>query len=268
MNLNLRRVILFMGISFYFLLSCTEKIPEGPERSEILEVKLLIKEGRQDFSQENNWENRYRIPPRKMSLEEYEYLAQWQVPFGIKIINDFDEAIDGKKWIDIRLNLWSADPNENWRAQLIYADTSSSRYLTIPPGDSLTLYTGNKLTWNQHDMEGKSIHLTDRYTPLWVECKSITSDSLLPDTRPPQYMKRSVCDTVELAPVDTVVAFQGSKKIYARADVQIFKNYHVISTDTVTFNIHYFFPTYGFIPKFRCFEAYFYPWENPCPGGR
>ncbi len=242
---------------------CTEKIPEGPQRTEILDVKLFIYDDRQDFAHENNWENRFKIPPRKMSMAEYESLSQWRVPFGILVYNDFDEAIDGRKWIVIKVNLWPKNDGESWWAQLIFADTAATRHMTIPPGDSLSIYTGNQLTWEQKDINGKSIHHTNSYTPIWVDCTIF--DSLFKDTR--EIVPWRDCDTLKLAPVDTVVAYSEPKTIFAQAEVQLFKNYRVVKSNIVEFKIHYLFPSEGFRPKFWCVERAVFEGDPPCPFG-
>lgn len=264
MNKKIETFWLSLGVLLCLGLSCSEKIPEGPERIEVLKAVLATKDGRLNFAQENNWDNRYKLPPRKMSFEEYDYLSQWRVPFIVTVHNDFDEGLEGKKWIVIKIKLWPADSNETWRGQLMYADTVSDRPLAIPPGDSITFYTGNRLTWDQRDIAGKCIHPTHTFIPLWIECSWTETDSAISHERPIQYYLKSDCDTTILAPEDTVVAFQ-TKKICAQAEVQIFKNYHKIQSPILEFYSYYYFPTYGFMPKFFCYEGYWLPWMNPCP---
>ena len=254
----------FLSFLLLVIFFCTEKIPEGPERTEILDVKLFIEDGRTEFAQETNWENRFKLPPKQMTLGEYEALAQWKVPFGLWAFNDFDEAIDGKKWIKIRVNLWSADEADEWTAQLVYADTTSTRNMTIPPGDSITIYTGDKLVWNQHDDAEKSIHHTNLYTPLWVDCTVFDSVFKRPDTT----ITWRYCDTTMLAPVDTVIAFDLPKIVKARAEVQLFQNYHIVQSNMVEFKIHYFFPSEGFKNKFWCPEGRVMIGDPPCPFGK
>jgi len=257
---------MIIGILLYFFillnLTCTEKIPEGPERSEILRVKLFTENGRLNYAQENNWDNRYRFPPKKMSQADFEYASEWKSPFGISVNNDFDEAIDGKKWIDVKINLWSANELDDWQAQLVFSDTSSSRNLLIPPGDSITLYTGNKLIWGQKDSEGLSIHRTGSFTPIWVTCAFW--DSIVPGTKPEEIIVMRSCDTLLLAPVDTVIHFDTPKTIFAQAEVQLFKHYHVVKSDTLKLKIHYYFPTLGFRPKFWCMERMYMENDPPC----
>lgn len=254
-------ILILVGSLYYF---CTEKIPEGPERTEILDVRLFLEDGRTEFAQENNWDNRFKLPPQQMTLDQYEALAQWQVPFGLWVFNDFDEAIDGKKWIRIALNLWSADESDGWTARLVYADTTSTRNMTIPPGDSITIYTGDNLVWKQRDDAGQSIHRTDMYTPLWVDCTVFDSLFRSPDTT----ITWRYCDTTMLAPVDTVVAFDAPKIVKAQAEVQLFQNYHIVLSDTVEFTINYFFPSEGFKNKFWCREGQYRQGDPPCPFGK
>lgn len=242
---------------------CEEKMPQGPDRSEILLIKLLPKENRINFSQENNWANRYRLPPIMMSEEEYNYLSQWKIPLQIVVHNFFDEAIDGKKWIDIKVNFWSADTNEAWSGLLSYTDTTSTRNFVIPPGDSIYINLGEKLIWNQRDIDGNSIHLTNSYNPIFVTGYSYVTDSVVVGTFPPEYMLKTELDTTYLTPVDTVIAFNGTKKIFAQAEIQIFKNYHTVKSEILEFYIHHFYPTAGFVKKFPYKEAYYYPWESP-----
>jgi len=267
MNLKLRYSLFYLGISFCFIFFCEEKIPEGPERSEIVKVKLTTKENRTDYSQENNWENRYQIPPSRMSLDEFEYLSQWQVPFHITVYNDFDEAIDGKPWVKIIINLWPEQSENPWQAQLVYADTTATRHLTIPPGDSIAIYAGIKLTWDQKDLDGKSIHLTSSFTPKIIDCYVFESDSVANrNTMPMQYFKKTICDTTELAPEDTVLSYSEPKVVNAQAEVQIFKNYRTLISNIFQFKIHYFYPFYGFRLKYHCYEKYYYPGDMIPPG--
>jgi len=263
MNPQLKYLLFILATAMCFNLFCTEKIPEGPERAEILNVKLAIQQGRNEFAQENNWENRFKIPPKGMTLQEYEILSKWRVPFIVSVNNDFDEAIDGKKWVVIKVDIWANGPNETWQSQLIYADTTSTRHLTIPPADSLSIYTGNNLVWEQKDIKGRSIHRTNSFAPIWIDCTEF--DSLF--KTPFEIVPWRHCDTLILAPVDTVVAFDQPKKIFAQAEVQLFKNYHAVISDTIEFNIHYFFPADGFRPKFWCREGRVINNDPPCPFG-
>ena len=248
-------------LSIVLIISCNKKIPEGPERTEILLINLSIEDNRKDFTQVNNWENRYRLPPKEMLSEEYEYLAQWQIPFHINVHNYFDEAIDGKKWIYMKLNIWPEDPNENWSHEIIFTDTTSTRNMVIPPGDSVYIYTGDRLIWDQQDNEGKSIHLINNYTPIWVVGHCYYTDIRYGDSFPSEYMIASRLDTTYLTPVDTVIAFNEPKKIFAQVEVQLFKNYHSVKSDILKFNIHYFYPAMGFVLKFPHTPGLFYPGE-------
>jgi hypothetical protein len=249
-----KQLFIFLILGYALLnVTCTEKIPEGPERSEILEVKLFAQTGRLDYAQENHWDNRFRFPPKSMTQEDFEYASEWRIPFGISVNNFFDEAIDGKKWIDVKIKLWSANELDTWQAELNFADTSASRNLIIPPGDSISLYTGNKLIWEQKDKEGLTIHRTGSYTPIWVMCSFW--DSVIPDTKPEQVVTMRECDTLMLAPVDTVIAYDLPITVNAQAEVQLFKHYHVVKSDTLKLRLHYYYPTYGFRPKFWCREG-------------
>jgi hypothetical protein len=263
MNHQKRKLLLLILLSWCLIYWCTEKIPEGPGRTEILKIRLAIKDNRYDFAQENNWENRYKIPPNNMTQQQFEELAKWRVPFTITAYNDFDEAMDGQKWLVLKVNIWSAHPADTWHAQLIYADTVSNRNMTIPPHDSLLLYAGNRLTWEQRDISGNSIHQTDSYTPIWIDC--IEFDSLIAGTKPPELIRWRHCDTTMLAPVDTVIAFSPPKTILAQAEVQLFKNYHRVMSDTLEFRIHYFMPADGFRRKFWCREGATMQGDPPCP---
>ena len=217
----------------------------------------------EQINQENHWDLQFKLPPKKMSMEDFENISTWKVPFVIWVFNNFDEAMEGKKWIDVRVNLWPADPNENWLCQLVYADTTSSRQMTIPPGDSIGIYSGTKLIWDQKDDEGNSIHEVEQFVPIWIECTEFDSIFKNPDqTVPWRY-----CDTTALGPVDTVVAFLNPKKIYAQAEVQLFKNYHVVKSNIIEFNLHYFFPADGFRDKFWCEEGSQKMGDPPCPFG-
>lgn len=263
MTVRKKQFLLLIVLIWCLVCFCTEKIPEGPGRTEILKVRLTIKDNRIDFAQENNWDNRFKIPPKNMTQQQFDALSIWRVPFNITVHNDFDEAIDGQKWMVMKVNIWSENSADAWHAQVVYADTTSSRNMTIPPGDSLTIYTGNRLIWEQQDLIGKSIHQTNSFTPIWVDC--IEYDSLVPATKPPEILPWRHCDTTMLAPVDTVVAFSPHKTVLAQAEVQLFKNYHVVKSDTVGFRIHYFYPADGFRNKFWCREGKRWPNDPPCP---
>jgi len=254
--------LLLMLCCLIIILSCTEKIPEGPERTEILKVRLFSQNGRLDFAQENHWDNRFQLPPKEMTQDEFEYASEWRVPFGIVIKNDFDEAMEGKKWIDAKIKLWSANQAENWQAVLNFADTTAVRNMVIPPDDSISLYTGNKLIWEQRDVSGKSIHRIDWYHPIWVSCSYY--DSLVPVTKPAQLIAMRECDTLLLSPVDTVIAFKEAKTIFAQAEVKLFKDYRTVLSDTLTFRIHYYCPADGFRPKFWCRKGAVMSGDPPC----
>ena len=261
----LKKCFLLLVFLILSVITCREKIPEGPERSEILEVKLMTKSYRLQYAQENNWDNRFKIPAKKMSMEEYENLSTWHVPFIVTVHNDFDEAMEGKKWIDVKINIWPANEKENWTCQLTYNDTNSNRYFTIPPGDSLSIYTGNKLIWEQKDSNGKSIHATESFVPIWIECTEF--DSLMKGNKPPEIVPWRYCDTTMLGAVDTVISYLESKKIFAQAEVQLFKNYHVVKSNVLEFDIYYFFPADGFKKKFWCIEGLRIAGDPPCPLG-
>ena len=258
-----RQLSLLLMLSCIIInLTCTEKIPEGPERTEILKVRLFCENGRLDFAQENHWDNRFQLPPKEMTQDEFEYAAEWRVPFGIAIKNDFDEAMEGRKWIETKINLWSANQTDDWRAELSFADTTTTRNMVIPPGDSISLYTGDKLTWEQKDVLGKSIHQTDLYHPIWVTCAYY--DSIVPGTKPAQIFPVRECDTLTLSPVDTVIAFEQPKTIFAQAEVKLFKDYRTVQSDTLTFRIHYYCPPDGFRQKFWCREGMVMNGDPPC----
>ncbi len=254
-----------LGLIFLVLfLFCEQKIPEGPERSEILEINLSTRENRTEYAQENNWDTRYKLPPKWMSMDDFQDMSTWEVPFTINAYNGFDEAIEGKKWIHVKLNIWPADEQAKWRTQLTYADTSVNRNLVIPPGDDLTIIVGNQLIWTQKDSAGNSIHATKSFEPIWIECTMF--DSVFKN--PNQTVPWRYCDTTKLAPVDTVMAFGTKKKFFAQAEVQLFKNYHVVKSNIFELDIHYYYPVDGFKKKFWCVEGKVIQGDPPCPFGR
>ncbi len=244
------------------IIGCREKIPSGPERVEVLKVHLFTEDGRLDFAQENHYENRFRLPPKYMTMEEFEYRAKWTVSFGINVKNDFDEAMEGKKRIIFKVNLWPADESESWRAQVVYTDTGYERNMVIPPGDSMTFFNRSMLIWFQNDINGNSIHQTNIFSPKWITCSYY--DSLVPGTKPVESIQMRQCDTTYLAQVDTVIAFSKPKEIYAQAEVQLFKNYHTVLSDTLKLRIHYYFPGDGFYRKFWCREGRVLEGDPPC----
>ncbi|NOZ60864.1 MAG: hypothetical protein GXO74_04210 [Calditrichaeota bacterium] len=255
------RYLVFLFLLLAVLL-CKEKIPSGPERVEILKVHLFTEDNRLDFAQENHYENRFRLPPKYLSVGEFMERSKWTVPFGVKIVNDFDEAMEGKKWIVIKVNLWPADETESWRGQVVYTDTSFERNMVIAPGDSMIFFNTNMLVWHQQDIHGKSIHESNSFNPLWVRC--VFYDSIVPGTKPEEIIQMRQCDTTYLAPVDTVIAFSEPKEIYAQAEVQLFKNYHTVLSDTLKLRINYYFPGDGFYRKFWCREGPVIANDPPC----
>lgn len=254
-----RILIILLAI---LILTCEEKIPSGPERVEILKAHLFTEDNRLDFAQENHFENRFRMPPKYMTMEEFNYRSKWMISFGINVKNDFDEAMEGKKWIIFKVNLWPANESENWRAQVVYADTAFERNMVLAPGDSMMFFSRNLLIWYQKDINGKSIHVTNRFRPPWVTCSY--RDSVVPMTKPEEIITLRQCDTTYLDPVDTVVAFSEPKEIFAQAEIQLFKNYHAILSDTLKLRIHYYFPGDGFYRKFWCREGRVMDGDPPC----
>ncbi|OQX86948.1 hypothetical protein B6D60_05080 [candidate division KSB1 bacterium 4484_87] len=253
---------IFLFAILFIIFSCREKIPSGPERVEVLKVYLFSENGRMDFAQENHFETRFRLPPKYLSMEEFDYRSKWVIRFGVNVLNDFDEAMEGKKWIVIKVNLWPKDETETWRAEVVYTDTNFVRNMVIPPGDSLTFFSNNMLVWHQQGIDGKSIHKTNSFNPIWVTCAFY--DSIVPGTKPEEIIQMRQCDTTYLAPVDSVIAFGEPKEIYAQAEVQLFKNYHSVVSDTLTLRIHYYFPGDGFYRKFWCKQGPVMANDPPC----
>lgn len=259
--MNKMRRILLLPLLVVLLL-CKEKIPSGPERVEVLKAHIFTEDNRVDFAQENHFETRFRLPPKYLSMEEFEYRAKWKIRFGVAVYNDFDEAMEGKKKIIVKVNLWSKKESESWRGQVVYADTDFVRNMVIPPGDSIVLYSGDILIWYQKTVDGKSIHETNPFNPPWIMCTYY--DSIVPGTKPEEIIQMRRCDTTYLSPIDTVVAFSEPKEIYAQAEVQLFQNYHAVLSDTLMLRIHYYFPGDGFYRKFWCREGRVLSGDPPC----
>ncbi len=226
-------VIAFIGLIGMLTTSCREKIPEGPAKVQVIEAELYTPFDRKVFPQPTNYSNRY-LKPENMLQGDWDYATDSSIRFRIKVNNIFDETIDGLKWIDVKLHLWSTNYSQidlilNYRD---FEDDSS--LIVIHPGKSYYVYTMDSLIWQQTDALGHSIHATNPYHAFFVRPDS----TFLKDENKWEYF----CDTTYTSWVDTVVRFDLPIKMKAQAEVKIFKNYEAILSNIYHFEIYYFFP--------------------------
>jgi len=243
------RAILFCAFFIVALLiGCEEKVLTPPQKPEVLVVTLTTQDNRSLYAHRHNYHLRYQIPPEGMSLRDWNYLSQWQVPFDIYVANHFDEAVEGTLWIEVKLHLWPADGSGAWHRTLTFADTVTQRYLTLAPGDSIRLQTYDALVWAQDDDSGHCIHLTEQYLHYFVTPR-LGWKWITPELR----VQWVYCDTNAVVPTDTVVAFDQPVPVKAQAEVRLFKEYRSLLSNEVLFDIAYFFPV-GMRRKLECSE--------------
>jgi hypothetical protein len=249
--IGVRACFMFTVVLLASLISaCQEKIPEGPQKEEILEVKLTTLEGRTTFAPQNQYDLMYKLPPTGMSATEWEQSSACSVGFVIKVYNHFDEAVEGARWLDLKIHVWPTDPKKNWRRTLRSADTTSQRDWSFPPGDSLRFYD-RSLIWWQCDDAGRLIHATEEYVPVVVTPRLGWKFVTLEGRK--SLIRWIYCDTTYLAPVDTVVAFDGPVHAKAQAEVKLFREYHTLTSNEVDIYIVYNRPE-GLKKKYRCSE--------------
>ena len=101
-----KKAVKCIVLVFFIILftTCNEEIPEGPPRVQVAEGVISTAMERLDFPQPTNYDNRYERPP---FATDWALLTDNLVRFRFKVHNIFDETIDGLKWIDVKLNLWS-----------------------------------------------------------------------------------------------------------------------------------------------------------------
>jgi len=224
-------VLLFFTLPCFFV--CEEKIPEGPPKVQVIEAELYVPFDRKIFPQPTNFNNRY-FRPENYASDDWSYATDADIRFRIKVNNTFDETIDGLKWIDAKLHLWSTnylDINYHLNYRNFEEDSS---LIVLHPGKTYYVYTKDSLIWRQEDETGESIHKQNPYRMFFIR----------PDS---SYDKQSnrweyFCDTTYTAWVDTVVNYDLPIKMKAQAEIKIFKNYEAITTNVYHFEIHYFYP--------------------------
>jgi len=225
------KVILFAV--FLIFLSCREQIPEGPPKVQVIEAELYVPFDRKVFPQPTNFSNRY-VRPESFSSEDWDYATDASVRFRIKINNIFDETIDGLKWIDARLHLWSSNYS-GIDYYLTYRNfQEDSLLIVLHPGKTYYVYTQDSLIWEQEDEQGKTIHQTNPYRMFFIRLDS----TFIKEENKWDYF----CDTTYTSWVDTVAKFDLPIKMKAQAEIKIFKNYEAIKTNVYQFEIQYFFP--------------------------
>ena len=239
-------IVLVFGI--ILLATCDEEIPEGPPRVQVTEAVLSITMERTDFPQPTNFGNRYKTP----QTLEWTLMIDYLVRFRLKVNNIFDETVDGLKWIDVKVRLWSTNRPEIDRTYTYHNFTEDTTLIVLHPAHTYYLYTADSLIWNQTFENGESIHETNPYHTF-----KIKEDSLL-DTSTKEWIY--FCDTTYTGWEDTVVAFYEPIQMKAQASVKIFKNYGAIESNVLDFTITYLAPT-GFPDEYIC------PHNPPCGGG-
>jgi len=240
---KIKILVSLLSISSILMLivSCREKIPEGPPRVQVMEAVLYTPFDRNVFPQPTNYLNRYQ-KPNDLSTDEWNYLTDSDIRFRIKVNNIFDETIDGLKWIEVKLNLWSTN-YPNISRTLTYRNfKEDTSLIVLHPGKTYYVYTADSLIWDQTDKNGKSIHKLNPYHVFNVFLDSTFNRQ--------KNEWEYFCDTTYTVIVDTVVAFDVPIKMKAQAEVKIFKNYEPIKTNIFYFTIAYIFP--GLFSKHKC----------------
>ncbi len=231
-------VIILTFVSFY----CEEKIPQGPPKVQVIEAELYVPFNRKVFPHPTNYWTRYSRP-ESMTQAEWEYATDSAVRFRIKVNNIFDETIDGLKWIDVKLHLWSTNYSYIDYTFSYTNFSEDSTLIVLHPGKSYYVYTADSLVWNQTDESGNCIFDTEPFHMYFIRLDSTFSKEL--------DKWEYFCDTTYVAWVDTVVKFDLPVKMKAQAAVKIFKNYEPIISNIYHFEIHYFFPQ-GMTIKEKC----------------
>ena len=230
---NYKVILRLFLISILLLIGCKEKIPEGPPRVQVAEAELYVPFNRSVFPQPTNFSNRYK-KSENVNQEDWDYAIDSDVRFRIKVNNIFDETIDGLKWIDVKLHLWSTNYTDINQVRTYSNFQEDSSLIVLHSGKSYYVYTKDSLVWHQTENNGNSIHNTNPYQTFFVRLDSTFNK----DEDNWEYF----CDTTYTAWVDTVVKFDLPIKMKAQAEVKIFKNYEVITSNIFHFEIHYFFP--------------------------
>ncbi len=227
------KLIVIGSIAMIMLLTCEEQIPEGPPKVQVIEADLYVPFDRKVFPQPTNYENRYKRPA-DLKQEDWDFLTDSDIRFRIKINNIFDETIDGLKWIDVTLKLWSTNFPDIKRTLTYQNLREDSILIVLHPGKSYYVYTEDSLIWEQRDEVGTLIHKTDRYHTFGVRLDSLFSKE--------KNKWEFFCDTTYYAWVDTVKQFDIPIRMKAQAWVRIFKNYEPIETNIFGFQISYIYP--------------------------
>lgn len=222
--------------------TCKEKIPEGPPKVQVAEADLYVPFDRKVFPQPTNFLNRYKRPD-DMSQEDWDFITDSDIRFRIKVNNIFDETIDGLKWIDVKLKLWSTNFPHIQRTLSYQNFREDSSLIVLHPGKTYYVYTEDSLIWNQTDENGECIHNTELYHTFNVRLDSTFSK----EKNEWEYY----CDTTYYAWVDTVTQFDIPIKMKAQAEVKIFKNYEPIESNVFSFQLAYTFPP-GMKDKHEC----------------
>ncbi len=244
------RAVPFMLVAAFLFGGCSEKIPEGPEKKDVVQVELWIVNPKERYPQPGRFLERYRLIPAVLlnedRLKAWEELTDYHVAFRVKVANTFDETIDGTKWIDIQVHLWEP-ANPSWRKTLRFRDYRPGESLAPHPAQTVTPCTADSLIRHQTDDEGKSIHETGRYHAFEVR------QVVYLNRRDWRYWVR--CDTVYTGYVDTVKAFEGEKLIKAKAEVKLFREFPAWESNEVEFRLYYLWPKGYLVPKYRCREG-------------
>jgi hypothetical protein len=237
-----------LSVLIFLVIGCSEKLPEGPDTNlnEILLVKLTS--DLSGYAQENNYRSQYEIP-EGMSWPEFNLRTTWKVYFRVRLENTFDEPIVGTKYIDARIRVWNKNDTTQIRT-LTVLDTLSNETIIIQPGETYTVFSGDRFTWDQTDDNGKPFAPKDTFDAYSIQAR-ITYN---------KYTGVSYrhCDTLAVFPADSVIAFQYPISIVAQATVQLFREYEGMFWKSAALEFPIVFVSHeGWIPVTKpCVEGY------------
>jgi hypothetical protein len=246
MSLRYLWVVLFMSVCPFC--GCSEKLPEGPgtELEDVLTVQLTMDfEG---YAQENNYRNEYEVPDG-MTWREFNILTAWLVYFRVRVENVFDEPVVGTKYIDAKIKIWDKNDTTKIRT-LTVLDTLSTETLIIQPGETYTVFSGDRFIWDHTDDQGES------FTPKVAYEDYSVVERIEYDKNHDTYFRH--CDTLSFFMADSVVLFHGPIEIGAQATIQLFREFvgDYWQSEEVEFTIEYLSPE-GWTPvNPQCKEGY------------
>ena len=226
-----RRQILLGFILTIFLFSCSEKLPEGPdtELEDVLLVRLTT--DFESYAQENTYRDEYNTP-EGMNRIEFNQLTAWKVYFRVRLENTFDEPVVGTKHVDATIRMWKKNDPLKVRT-LTVVDTLSEETIVIKPGDTYTVFSGDRFIWDQTYDTGEPIAPKDTFLSYQIE------ERITYDKHNDVYYRH--CDTLSSFWADSVHTFRNPIEIRAQATVQLFQEYKGMywKSDAIEFPIVY-----------------------------